>query len=259
MKVRRIQTTILHIAQKRTIAYESISRTDLEMFTGLIETTGTIRSIENPSGVSRVKVAGPGSLIERLHIGDSVAVSGVCLTAIDINTDSNIFAADLAAETIARTSLLQLHPGSIVNLELPTAAGAPLGGHIVQGHVDGVGIVQSLEPLTVDKNRSATDWWLRLTIPEDCARYVVEKGSITVEGISLTVARVETIVEGTVVTIAVIPHTYAATNVHTLAPGSPVNIEVDVMAKYAERRAADSPAQKGRLGITVEYLIANGY
>ncbi len=222
------------------------------MFTGLIETTGTIRSFEVHGGVTQVKVAGPNSLIQRLHVGDSVAVSGVCLTALDINTDSGIFAADLAAETIARTSLLRLHPGSIVNLELPTPAGTPLGGHIVQGHVDGVGIVRSLEPLTVDTNRSATDWWLQLKIPEECARYVVEKGSITVEGISLTVARVE----GTVVTIAVIPHTYAVTNVHTLTQGSPVNIEVDVMAKYAERRAATN---EGQFELTIEYLIANGY
>ncbi len=226
------------------------------MFTGLIETTGTIRSLENLDGVARIAVAGPTSLVQRLSIGDSVSVSGVCLTAIDIRPDSNIFVADLAAETIARTSLSRLHPGSIVNLELPTPAGTPLGGHVVQGHVDGVGAVQSFEPLVTGQNQSATDWWLRLTIPEDCTRYVVEKGSITVEGISLTVARVE----GSIVTIAVIPHTYAATNLHTLAPGSPLNIEVDVMAKYAERRAADSLAAKeAQFELTLEYLIANGY
>ncbi len=224
------------------------------MFTGLIETTGTIRSLDSSRGVMRLAVAGPASLIGRLNIGDSVSVSGVCLTAIDLMPDSNIFVADLAAETIARTSLSRLHPGSIVNLELPTPAGTPLGGHIVQGHVDGVGKVQSLEPLT--GNRRTSDWWLRLAIPDECARYVVEKGSITVEGISLTVARVE----GPVVTIAVIPHTYAATNVHTLAPGSPVNIEVDVMAKYAERRAENSSAaEEKQFELTVEYLIANGY
>src|SRR6185437_13749971 len=108
------------------------------MFTGLIETTGTIRSFETRGKVTRVVVAGPRSLVHRLHIGDSVSVSGVCLTALDINIDSNTFAADLAAETLARTSLSQLHPGSIVNLELPTPAGTPLGGHVVQGHVDGV-------------------------------------------------------------------------------------------------------------------------
>src|SRR5665213_1644377 len=109
------------------------------MFTGLIETTGTIRSLENLQGVTRIAVAGPASLVQRLRTGDSVSVSGVCLTAVDLRPDSSIFVADLAAETIARTSLLRLHPGSIVNLELPTPAGTPLGGHIVQGHVDGVG------------------------------------------------------------------------------------------------------------------------
>lgn len=232
------------------------------MFTGLIETTGTIRSFETLPGITRIKVAVPGSMIERLHVGDSVAVSGVCLTALDINTDSTTFSADLAAETIARTSLLRLHPGSIVNLELPTPAGTPLGGHIVQGHVDGVGTVQSFEPVSAGEGRAVSgqrravsDWWLRLSLPQASARYVVAKGSITVEGISLTVARIE----GIQVAIAVIPHTYAVTNLHTLAPGSPVNIEVDVMAKYAERRAADSTAGAGKFELTVEYLIANGY
>ena len=226
------------------------------MFTGLIETTGTIRSLEDVHGLTRITVAGPPTLVQRLHAGDSVSVSGVCLTALDINPDSNLFSADLAAETIARTSLLRLHPGSIVNLELPTPAGTPLGGHVVQGHVNGVGTVLSLEPLVAGARASATDWWLRLNIPEECARYVVEKGSITVEGISLTVASVE----GTIVTIAIIPHTYKTTNLHTLAKGSPLNIEVDVMAKYAERLAASAPApEEKEFELTVEYLIANGY
>ncbi len=234
------------------------------MFTGLIVTTGTIRAFENLPGITRLKVAASQALIDRLHVGDSVAVSGVCLTALDINTDSTTFSADLAAETIARTSLLRLHPGSIVNLELPTPAGTPLGGHIVQGHVDGVGTVQSLEPVSARHNTPAegphtTDWWLRLTVPENCARYVVEKGSITVEGISLTVARVERGSAETTVSIAVIPHTYAVTNLHTLAAASPVNIEVDVMAKYAERLADTASAQQKKFELTVEYLIANGY
>jgi len=225
------------------------------MFTGLIETTGTIRSLEQHRGVTRITVAGPASLVQRLHPGDSVAVNGVCLTALDINPDSSLFAADLAAETIARTSLVRLHSGSIVNLELPTEAGAPLGGHIVQGHVDGVGTVQSLQPLVAGAQGSATDWWLQLTIPEESVRYVVEKGSIAIEGISLTVARIT----GNTVAIAVIPHTYTVTNLHTLTPGSPVNIEVDVMAKYAEQRAATSAETKQPFDLTVEYLIANGY
>jgi len=203
----------------------------------------------------RLTVAGPLALVQRLHIGDSVAVSGVCLTALDINTDSGLFSADLAEETIARTSLSRLHSGSIINLELPTPAGTPMGGHLVQGHVDGVGAVQSLEAVHAHANHAATDWLLRLTVPDGCAKYVVAKGSITVEGISLTVAQVEE----TTVTIAIIPHTYATTNVHTLSAGSPVNIEVDVMAKYAERLAAPaSTAEKG-FELTVEYLIANGY
>lgn len=225
------------------------------MFTGLIETTGTIRSLEEWQGVMRLTVAGPASLVQRLHPGNSVAVSGVCLTAVDINPESSLFVADLAAETVARTSLSRLHSGSIVNLELPTEAGTPLGGHIVQGHVDGVGTVQSLQPLVAGAQSSATDWWLRLTIPEECARYVVEKGSIAIEGISLTVARIT----GTAVTIAIIPHTYTVTNLHTLTPGSPVNIEVDVMAKYAERLATSPTAQEKPFELTVEYLIANGY
>ena len=225
------------------------------MFTGLIETTGTIRSLEEWQGVTRITVAGPASLVRRLHPGDSVAVSGVCLTAVDINTESSLFVADLAAETIARTSLSRLHSGSIVNLELPTAAGTPLGGHVVQGHVDGVGTVQSLQPLVAGAQSSATDWWLRLTIPEECVRYVVEKGSIAIEGISLTVARIE----ANAVTIAVIPHTYTVTNLHTLTPGSPINIEVDVLAKYAERLAASSAESEQPFELTLEYLIANGY
>jgi riboflavin synthase len=225
------------------------------MFTGLIETTGTIRSLEDHHEVTRITVAGPASLVQRLHPGDSVAVSGVCLTAVDINPDSSLFVADLAAETIARTSLSRLHSGSIVNLEMPTEAGTPLGGHIVQGHVDGVGTVQSLQPLVAGAQGSATDWWLRLTIPEECARYVVEKGSIAIEGISLTVARIAE----NAVTIAIIPHTYTMTNLHTLTPGSPINIEVDVMAKYAERLAASPAETEKPFELTVEYLIANGY
>ncbi|HET9087235.1 MAG TPA: riboflavin synthase [Acidobacteriaceae bacterium] len=226
------------------------------MFTGLIEATGTIRCLETAHGNTRITVAGPADLVRRLHTGDSVSVSGVCLTALDINIDSNLFSADLAAETIARTSLLKLHSGSIVNLELPTPAGTPLGGHVVQGHVDGVGIVQSLQPASGNEKRAAADWRLRLSVPEECARYIVAQGSITIEGISLTVASVK----GTAVEIAVIPHTYAVTNVHTLSAGSLVNIEVDVMAKYAERLSGSPVVQEKRdFELTLEYLIANGY
>lgn len=231
------------------------------MFTGLIEATGKILSIHPTGGATRLRVAGPAALLQRLHTGDSIAVSGVCLTALDIDAKANSFGADLAAATLTRTSLAHLHAGSIINLELPTPAGTPLGGHIVQGHVDGVGHLQSLEPVASSGDATTTDWWLRVSIPAHCARYVVDKGSITIEGISLTVARLTvaqltTQTDETVVTVNIIPHTYAATNLHTLAPGSPLNIEVDVLAKYAERLAAEKSVASA---LTLESLIANGY
>ncbi len=190
----------------------------------------------------RIRVSAPG-LGSKLEEGDSVSVSGVCLTALNPTADS--FEADLAQETIARTSLSRLAPGRVVNLELPTPAGTPLGGHIVQGHVDGTGTLISLRPTSDESG----DRWLEIEIPESLTRYVVEKGSITVEGISLTVAKVS----GRRLTIAIIPHTYAETNLHALSSGEPVNIEVDVLARYAEKQRA---AEKGW---TIEELVARGF
>jgi riboflavin synthase len=177
------------------------------MFTGLIEATGEIVSVEERIGARRIAVLAPG-IAQRLHTGDSVAVSGTCLTALDISTDPPIFHADLAAETVARTSLAALEPGTVVNLELPTRAGAPLGGHIVQGHVDATGTMLELEPVDPNVGPSTTDWWLRVAVPQSIARYVVEKGSIAIEGISLTVAKFD----GTIATVDVIPHTWAHTS-----------------------------------------------
>ncbi|XWK52449.1 riboflavin synthase [Tunturiibacter empetritectus] len=158
------------------------------------------------------------------------------------------FSADLAAETIARTTLTHLRPDAILNLELPTPAGSPLGGHVVQGHVDGTATLISLTPIT--PNQPDTDWRLRIQLPDTLTRYVVPQGSITIEGISLTVASiVDNVVEA-----AIIPHTYAATSLHTLTPGAPLNIEVDVLSKYAERQHS---AEKFTL--TEKFLIANGY
>ena len=216
------------------------------MFTGIIETTGEVLSFNPGTGAARLTIAAP-AIAGRLHRGDSVAVSGVCLTALDI--DASTFSADLAAETIARTTLSRLTPGSEVNLELPTPAGAPLGGHVVQGHVDGVGTLLALEPVTPEPD---SDWILRLRLPESLQLYVVEKGSIAIEGISLTVAGIH----GDEIWIAILPHTHAATNLHTLQPGMPVNLEVDVLAKYAESRQR---AEAGKHELTVEYLLANGY
>jgi riboflavin synthase len=218
------------------------------MFTGLIEATGTIVSLipAPASGPTRITVTAP-SLAPRLRTGDSIAVSGVCLTALEITATE--FSADLAEETVRRTRLAQLTPGDLVNLELPTPAGSPLGGHVVQGHVDGVGTLLALDPL--DPADPHTDWRLQVQIPPELARYVAPQGSITLDGISLTVAKLA----ATTVSIAIIPHTYTATNIHTLRPGSPVNIEVDILAKYAERQAAAASGWK----LTEDYLLANGY
>lgn len=212
------------------------------MFTGLIQQTGIIESLTNTSGTMRVRVSAP-RLASKLKEGDSVAVSGVCLTAL--KPAANSFEADLAQETVVRTSLSRLSPGHLVNLELPTPAGTPLGGHIVQGHVDGTGRLVSLRP-TSD---GSEDRWMEIDIPESLTRYVVEKGSITVEGISLTVAKIS----GERVSVAIIPHTYAATNLHTLSSGEPVNIEVDVLARYAQKQ------RRAETGLTVEQLIARGF
>ncbi|GGG82667.1 riboflavin synthase [Edaphobacter dinghuensis] len=219
------------------------------MFTGLIETTGTVLAVTPIAGVTRITIASP-TLTSKLNTGDSIAVSGVCLTALSIepNAFPPRFSADLAAETIALTTLSRLEPGSIVNLELPTPAGSPLGGHVVQGHVDGTATLVALDAITADTE--LTDYRLRISIPEQLTAYVVNKGSITIEGISLTVASVR----GNEVEVAIIPHTYAATSLRTLPIGSPLNVEVDVLAKYAERQQKSNGP-----GITEQYLIANGY
>ena len=220
------------------------------MFTGLIETTGTLLAITPTEGATRITIASP-TLTSRLNTGDSIAVNGVCLTALSIepNAFPPRFSADLAAETIARTTLSRLRPDAIVNLELPTPAGSPLGGHVVQGHVDGTATLLALEPIT--PNAPETDWRLRIQLPEALTRYVVPQGSITIEGISLTVASII----GNEVEVAIIPHTYAATSLRTLTPGTPLNIEVDVLSKYAERQQKLHETFQ----LTEEYLIANGY
>jgi riboflavin synthase len=226
------------------------------MFTGLIETTGTVVSVEQREGSRRIAIAATGI---SLRTGDSIAVSGVCLTAVDL--EPSLFHADLAAETVARTSLSLLAPGATVNLELPTPAGAPLGGHVVQGHVDGTGTLLSLAPVDAHAAPGSADWWLRVAVPAQLSRYMVEKGSIAIEGISLTIARWEPgTPEGDIVSVAIIPHTYARTNLHSLKVGQAVNIEADVLIKFMEQRASmeTQPAETA-FDLSVEYLIANGY
>ena len=224
------------------------------MFTGIIERTGTIVSLTDLGGVHRLTVAAPG-IAGQLREGDSLAVSGVCLTALEVNPE--LFHADLAAETLAKTSLGSLAAGSLVNLELPTAAGSPLGGHIVQGHVDGTGSLVGLEPVIPEASphfdRQTTDWTLRVRVPEHVRPWMVLKGSVAIEGISLTIADFD----GEVVSVAILPLTYWRTNLHTLPAGAPVNIEADVLVKLAYARMQES--QRPELELTEAWLVAEGF
>jgi riboflavin synthase len=214
------------------------------MFTGLIQEVGRVAGIVQPQGERRMSVTA-AKVLEELRAGDSIAVSGVCLTAIEVTSQS--FAADLAAETWNRTSFARLKKGARVNLELPMRAGDRFGGHIVQGHVDGTGKFLALEPIA-----AADDYWLRIEIPAELARYVIFKGSLSIEGISLTVARIE----GTRVTVAIVPHTAEMTNLKSLRPGDRVNLEVDVIAKYVEKMMRGESAGPG---ITVDRLVRQGF
>src|SRR5271165_2554916 len=224
------------------------------MFTGIIEQTGTLVSLRDTGGVRRLTVEAPG-IAGRLREGDSLAVSGVCLTALDV--DPTMFHADLAQETLDRTALGWLGVGAKVNLELPTAAGSPLGGHIVQGHVDGCGTMTALDPVIPDSSPDfdirTTDWTLKVRVPENVRPWMVHKGSVAVEGISLTIAAFD----GEAITIAILPLTYWRTNLHTLAVGAPVNVEADVLVKLAAMQA--QAAKKPELDLTAAWLVANGY
>jgi len=224
------------------------------MFTGIIEQTGTLVSLEDTGGVRRLTVEAPG-LAERLREGDSLGVSGVCLTALDV--DPTYFHADLAQETLDRTSLGSLAAGAKVNLELPTAAGSPLGGHIVQGHVDATGVMTALDPVISPTDpkfdRDTTDWTLKVRVPDNVRQWMVHKGSVAIEGISLTIASVE----DDTISIAILPLTYWRTNLHTLTVGAPVNVEADVLVKLAYQQMQSS--KKREIDLTESWLVANGY
>jgi riboflavin synthase len=214
------------------------------MFTGLVEEVGEVVSIIENGANHRITVHAPGSAKE-LKEGNSIAVSGVCLTALNVTPES--FSADLAKETWTRTSFSRTTQGAEVNLELPLKVDARMGGHIVQGHVDGAGRMVGLERIA-----DADDFWLVIDIPEDLEKYVVFKGSIAIEGVSLTVAKLE----GLRLTIAIIPHTIKVTNLKSLRPGDPLNIETDIVAKYLEKwtqRDEQAPP------LTVERLVARGF
>ena len=224
------------------------------MFTGIIEQTGTLISLEDRGGVRRITVEAPG-LAASLREGDSLGVSGVCLTALDV--DPKYFHADLAQETLDRASLGALALGSKVNLELPTAAGSPLGGHVVQGHVDGTGIMTSLEPVIPRSNptfdEQTTDWTLKVRVPDNARQWMVPKGSVAIEGISLTIAAWD----GEEISVAILPLTYWRTNLHALEPGAPVNVEADMLAKLAYQQMQER--NKPSFELTEPWLVAQGY
>ncbi|WP_326696475.1 riboflavin synthase [Streptomyces sp. NBC_01754] len=191
------------------------------MFTGIVEELGEVTAVEQLGDASRFRLRGP-LVTEGAKHGDSIAVNGVCLTVVDL--DGGEFTADVMAETLHRSALGALATGSRVNLERPLALGGRLGGHLVQGHVDGTGHIVERRP---------SEHWeiVKVSLPGGLARYVVEKGSITVDGVSLTV--VDAAPDH--FTISLIPTTLALTTLGIKGPGDPVNLEVDVLAKYVER------------------------
>lgn len=192
------------------------------MFTGIVEELGTVEALTMQTAGARLRVRCT-RVLEDLKPGSSIAVNGVCLTAVAL--DGGSFSADLAPETLERSNLGGLASGARVNLERPLSPSDRLSGHIVQGHVDGTGELLSLEPVG-DEN-----WWLRIRVPRELDRYLVFKGSIALDGISLTIASLER----DVLSVTIIPHTYQVTTLATYRPGGRLNIECDVLAKHVEK------------------------
>ncbi|HXS95851.1 MAG TPA: riboflavin synthase [Candidatus Limnocylindrales bacterium] len=213
------------------------------MFTGIIEELGTVESVQPRTAGARIKVR-CAEVLKDTTEGASIAVNGVCLTAVDIRPDS--FAADLAPETLRRSNLGDLRASSRVNLERPLSPSGRLSGHIVQGHVDGTGEFLAMEALG-DEN-----WWLRIRVPVELDPFLVYKGSIAIDGISLTIAALE----NDVLSVTIIPHTYKHTTLGGYRPGARVNLECDVLAKHVEKLLRKLDIKKG---LTVEGLRENGF
>jgi riboflavin synthase len=232
------------------------------MFTGIIEHLGTIEALDlKPSG-GRITIHAP-SLAPSLAISKSIAVNGCCLTVVALGEKQ--FSADLSGETIQKTSFGAknggLKKGSRVNLEQPLTAGAEFGGHFVQGHIDATGRVTRLDP----EGPGSNSWLFSVEVPEDFARYVVSKGSITIDGISLTVARwhnfVTPLKQLQTVGVAVIPYTYDHTNLRDRKPGDVVNLEGDVLGKYVERylEARNETLSTQNSQLTLDKLVTQGF
>lgn len=213
------------------------------MFTGIIEELGLIEAVEPRGAGARLRVRCT-RVLEDASLGSSIAVNGVCLTVTALAPQA--FSADVSPETLRRSNLGELRPGSKVNLERPLAAAGRFGGHIVQGHVDGTGELVSLEAV------GEGDWWLTVRFPPELDPYFVEKGSVAVDGISLTIAAVE----GDSFSATIIPHTYRNTTLHRASPGARLNLECDILAKYVLRLLG---RQERRLPLTVDQLREMGY
>ncbi len=214
------------------------------MFTGIVEEKGTIRRIDK-SGTSGTVEIGADKVLEGTAIGDSIAVNGICLTVTSMTSSS--FTADVMAETVRRSSLGSLGTGSVVNLERAMAADGRFGGHIVSGHIDGTGNIVSMI-------REENAVWVRVSAPASILKYIVEKGSVCIDGISLTVAKVHD--DG--FEVSVIPHTLEETNLGLKRSGDPVNLENDIVGKYVERLMTFKEEDDNKSGLTMDMLIEYG-
>lgn len=215
------------------------------MFTGIIEHVGTIDGLRLNVTGGKLIVQAP-TLAGKLAVSGSIAVNGCCLTVVSIDGDR--FSADLSLETLDKTSFRSLKPGTRVNLEQPLTAGKELGGHFVLGHVDGVGRVTHL-------NADGDGWKYGVEVPDEIARYIVPKGSITIDGISLTVANWR----NRAAEIAIIPFTYEHTNVRDRKPGDSVNLEGDVIGKYVERHLEARSGKAREESLTIARLVSEGF
>ncbi len=216
------------------------------MFTGIIEAVGKIDALARSEQGARLRVSlAEPEIAAEMKLGASIAVNGCCLTVAA--SGARHFSADLSLETLARTTFGQRTTGDLVNLERPLTASARLGGHFVQGHVDGVGRLTRLAP-------EGDQWWLSVRVPGNLGRYVAEKGSIAVDGISLTVARWQ---DG-IADFAIVPFTYLHTNLRALVPDAAVNLECDILAKYVES-LLESPKAKATSRLSVARLIEEGF
>ncbi len=216
------------------------------MFTGIIVAVGNVIAVEPRAGDYRLSIATGKLSLAETHLGDSIAVNGVCLTAVELGED--YFCADVSRETLSRTTLQTVVPGMAVNLELALLPTTRLGGHIVSGHVDGIATL-------IDKKDDARSVRMRFKVPEHLAKYIAEKGSICVDGISLTVNAVD----GAVFDVNIVPHTLQETTLANIIAGNQVNIEVDLLARYIERLLKGGQAAKCQQGVTRELLQKSGF